>query len=177
MSEILFYVIAAFTLLTALMVPLSRNPVNGAVFMIGTFAGTAALFALLGAFFLAILQILIYAGAVVVLFLFIIMLINPEHRARWPSKPLVLAGSVTVLLLLTSGIFYFLSRHPVAPLLPPLEKTPVSLTRSFGELLFTKYLLPVQMIGFLLLMSMVGVIHIAKRPAPASRTTAPRPTA
>ena len=78
MLDTLFYVFSAITLITALLMVLSPNAVNGALCMILSFVGTAALFVLLEAYFIAVLQILVYAGAVMVLFLFIIMLLNVE---------------------------------------------------------------------------------------------------
>ena len=79
MLDILFYILSAFTLIAALLMVISPNAVNGAMCMIAAFVGTAALFILLEAYFLAILQVLVYAGAVMVLFLFIIMLLNVEE--------------------------------------------------------------------------------------------------
>ena len=78
MLDVLFYVFSAITLVTALLMVLSPNAVNGALCMILSFVGTAALFVLLEAYFIAVLQVLVYAGAVMVLFLFIIMLLNVE---------------------------------------------------------------------------------------------------
>ena len=80
MIDFLFYLFAAITLLSALFMVLSPNAVNGAMCMIVSFVSTAALFVLLEAYFLAILQVLVYAGAVMVLFLFIIMLLNAESN-------------------------------------------------------------------------------------------------
>ena len=78
MLDTLFYVFSAITLVAALLMVMSPNAVNGALCMILSFVGTAALFVLLEAYFIAVLQVLVYAGAVMVLFLFIIMLLNVE---------------------------------------------------------------------------------------------------
>lgn len=173
MTDILFYIFAALTLVPALMVVLSRNPVNSAMFMIVAFIGVACMFLLLEAYFLAILQVLVYAGAVMVLFLFIIMLLDVEQvRATKPSIWAVLGGTLGLMMLLTAVLYLFLpSDHLPSPELsaaPALahESTPFAFATSakaFGYLLFTKYMLPFQVAGFLLLVAMVGVIVLSKR--------------
>ena len=82
MLDILFYFVSAFTLIAALLMVMSPNAVNGAMCMIAAFVGTAALFILLEAYFLAILQVLVYAGAVMVLFLFIIISRKQSSRQQ-----------------------------------------------------------------------------------------------
>ena len=95
MLDILFYIFAAITLVSALIMVLSPNAVNGAMCMIVSFVGTAALFVLLEAYFLAALQILVYAGAVMVLFLFIIMLLDVDKDANsYLKDKMTLAGSI-----------------------------------------------------------------------------------
>lgn len=182
MIDFLFYLFAGLTLLTALFMVLSPNAVNGAMFMIVSFVGTAALFVLLEAYFLAILQILVYAGAVMVLFLFIIMLLNveKENRQFGKSKLSILASVLGFLIL--SGLVWGLFSDPATLPAPPaisVMENPVGLNansgipfttsaKSFGYSLFTKYMLPFQLTGFLLLAAMVGVIVVSKRPSEAS---------
>jgi NADH-quinone oxidoreductase subunit J len=86
MADFLFYIFAALILGSALAVVLNRDAVNAAMFLILAFVGVAGMFVLLEAYFLAVLQILVYAGAVVVLFLFIVMLLNVDTRARRPVR-------------------------------------------------------------------------------------------
>lgn len=174
MSHFLFYLFSAIALLASLMVVLNRNTVNGAMFMIMAFLGTAALFITLEAYFLAILQVLVYAGAVMVLFLFIVMLLNVDTQERVRPNMPSLAGSLVGLFLLSAGVLYFLFG---APELQGLEKVPAILTpgdsadeamafattaKAFGYGLFTKYMLPFQVAGFLLLIAMIGVISISR---------------
>src|SRR5262250_817587 len=97
MQDILFYIFALLTLLCGFFVianPFSRNPVTSAMFLVLTIASLAGLFVLLHAFFLAAVQVLVYAGAVMVLFLFVIMLLDLKAEERRKIKRLALAGGV-----------------------------------------------------------------------------------
>ncbi len=179
MHDFFFYLFSALTVLSAFLVVVNPNAVNSAVFMIVSFVGTAALFLLLDAFFLAILQVLVYAGAVMVLFLFIIMLLDVERSGRIrPDLITVVAASVATLLLIFGMGYLFLTGHDTTvaglaavPDVPgaanPMEFATAS--RSFGYGLFTKYMLPFQVAGFLLLVAMIGVIVLSKRfPVPGA---------
>lgn len=177
MHDFFFYLFSALTVLTALMVAVSPNAVNGAMYMILSFIGMAALFLLLDAFFLAILQVLVYAGAVMVLFLFIIMLLDVEKSSRLRPDMLSVAASLIAfaLLVLGLGTLFFTGDGVIASTpLNPVPEIPMSMgstnpmefataSRSFGYGLFTKYLLPFQVTGFLLLVAMIGVIVLSKR--------------
>jgi NADH-quinone oxidoreductase subunit J len=161
MKEILFHAFAVLTLVPALLVATSRNPVNAAINLLISFVGLAALFVLLESYFLAVLQVLVYAGAIVVLFLFIIMLIDVEKSPQ-PRLLRYIASLLALALLVTGGYFFVYGEvsgpYPALP-----EAAPASLSRTFGELLFTQYLLPFQITGFMLLIAMLGVIVISKR--------------
>lgn len=176
MLDILFYSFSAITLIMALLMVLSPNAVNGAMCMIVAFVGTAALFVLLEAYFLAILQVLVYAGAVMVLFLFIIMLLDVERAETKVERKrkLTLAGSAAgfaVLAFLVTLLFTGGDRLP-EPTPLPVPESPgapeggvpyTSSAKSFGYVLFSKYMLPFQVTGFLLLAAMVGVIAVSKK--------------
>jgi len=167
MHDILFYLLAGLTLLCGFMVianPFSRNPVTSAMFLVLTIASLAGLFVLLQAFFLAAVQILVYAGAVMVLFLFVIMLLDlkDEERRRvrgFAGRLLLVTGPIVVLLIVLM-FFKSLSNTalPAAPL-NPLEGATVPL----GKLLFTSYLLPFEIVSVLLLVAIVGVILLSKK--------------
>lgn len=173
MHNFLFYLFSLLTLIASLFVVINRNAVNSAMFMIVAFASTAGLFFLLEAFFIGILQILIYAGAVMVLFLFVIMLLNVEKMSRkspnWPS----LVASIIGLLILVVSVFYLLFMAPeLSKLSAPEVLESISMSapfayttssKSFGFGLFTKYMLPLQVAGFLLLISIVGIVVVSKR--------------
>jgi len=174
MLDLLFYVFSAITLIAALVMVFNPNAVSGAMAMIVSFVGTAALFVLLEAYFLAILQILVYAGAVMVLFLFIIMLLDVDKSEKaFPSDKLTLLGSfVGFALLAVLVASTFSGGHLPEPTLLPVLENPTGTAagipfttsaKSFGYSLFTKYMLPFQVCGFLLLAAMIGVIVVSKK--------------
>jgi NADH-quinone oxidoreductase subunit J len=162
-TELLFYIFAFLTLLFGFLVvlnPFSLNPVNSAMFLVLTIASLAALFVLLHAFFLAAVQILVYAGAVMVLFLFVIMLLDlkAEERRRIKFTSIIL-GLISVGGILILFLQSLLASPPAAEPAPVLEGGAVEL----GKLLFTQYLLPFEIVSVLLLVAMVGVILLSKR--------------
>lgn len=175
MLDFLFYLFAALTLFSGIMMIISRNTVNSAMYMILAFIGTAALFFLLEAYFLAIIQILIYSGAVVVLFLFVIMLLDVQSGARKYPHIFTFTVSLVGLLVLAFGIVYMfygsselfgMQMVEVADHVSLTDQFPLLFTKSvksFGFGLFTKYMLPFQVAGFLLLLAMVGIIVISKK--------------
>ncbi|MCC5790703.1 MAG: NADH-quinone oxidoreductase subunit J [Opitutales bacterium] len=165
MLDFLFYFLAALTLGSAFMVVASRNAVNAAMFLIVTVAGVAGLFVLLGAYFLAVLQILVYAGAVVVLFLFVIMLLDDGGEAKVKPTAVSIGASLAAFMLLLLGVLSFLGGPELVDTgAAQATETPIGANlQEYGRQLFSVYLLPVQVAGFLLLIAMIGVILISKR--------------
>ncbi|MEX0326806.1 MAG: NADH-quinone oxidoreductase subunit J [Puniceicoccaceae bacterium] len=161
MREILFHFFAALTIVPAFFVATSRKPVNAAMNMMVSFVGLAALFVLLETYFLAILQILVYAGAIVVLFLFIIMLIDAGSSPH-PRLLRFLASLAAFALMVFAG-YYLVFGGGAGPFAEITAEAPGYLSRTFGVSLFTTYLLPFQMTGFMLLIAMVGVIVLSRR--------------
>lgn len=161
MKEILFHFFAALTLIPAFFVATSRKPVNAAMNMLVSFVGLSALFVMLETYFLAVLQILVYAGAIVVLFLFIIMMIDAAHS---PHPKLLRYVASLLALGLSVAVSYQLVYGPHAgPFADISVEAPANVARTFGEALFTRYLLPFQVTGFMLLIAMIGVIVISKK--------------
>ena len=162
-TDILFYVFAALTLLCGVLVvanPFSRNPVTSAMFLVLTVASMAGLFVLLRAFFLAAIQILVYAGAVIVLFLFVIMLLDLRAEERRKVKRFGLVGALLSVGAITAIFFKCLSSSALgADPSPTMEGGTIAL----GKLLFTRYLLPFEIISVLLLVAMVGVVLLSKK--------------
>ncbi len=164
-QDYLFYIFAALTLLCGLLVvvnPFSRNPVTSAMFLVLTIVSMAGLFVLLHAFFLAAVQILVYAGAVMVLFLFVIMLLDLKEEER---RKIRLFGLITGLLsvLAVLGVVlktYLVDSRLSANLQPP---TIEGGTAALGTILFKNYLLPFEILSLLLLVAMVGVILLSKK--------------
>lgn len=159
MTDTLFIVFSVLTVACAIAVVLNRNAVNAAMFLLVSLVGMAGLFVLLDAALLAFVLVLVYAGAVVALFLFIIMLLDTQASTK-PFKPASLVASGIGAVLLGLGVWSLMRRgeFPVQQpgLLPPTFK-------HYAEQLFTVYLLPVQVVGFLLLIAMLGVIVLSKK--------------
>jgi NADH-quinone oxidoreductase subunit J len=164
LPDILFYVFAFLTLLCGVLVianPFSRNPVTSAMFLVLTIISMAGLFVLLHAFFLAAVQILVYAGAVMVLFLFVIMLLDlKEEERRRVKKFGLIAGLVSVGAIVTIFVKSILAAQPGANLSAPVLEGE---TAALGKLLFTQYLLPFEVVSVLLLVAMMGVILLSKK--------------
>ncbi len=164
MSETLFYLFATLTLASGLAVVLTKNAVASALSFLVSLCGVAGLFLTLDAQLLAILLVLVYAGAVVALFLFIIMLLDMQGGARKPFKKVTIAASTLAGALLVTGVVGFANRAQlsVAPAAAQANDF-LSGLKIYGAKLFTTYLLPVQVVGFLLLIAMLGVIVLSKR--------------
>jgi len=180
MEGTLFNIFAGLTVLSALLVvanPFSRNPVTSAMFLVTTMISISGLFVLLGAYFLAAVQILVYAGAVMVLFLFVIMLLDLREAARRKLNLVSLAMgimAVGALFLvykssLESTYGEASQQHEVAADTGQAEAKPakvVGSTRALGQALFSKdngFLLPFEIVSILLLVAMVGVILLSRK--------------
>jgi NADH-quinone oxidoreductase subunit J len=163
LPDILFYVFAALTLLCGVLVianPFSRNPVTSAMFLVLTIISMAGLFVLLHAFFLAAVQILVYAGAVIVLFLFVIMLLDLKEEQRRRIKMFgIVAGLVSV----GTIVAIFLKSLHVTNLNAHSSPVTEGDTTALGKLLFTQYVLPFEVVSVLLLVAMIGVILLSKK--------------
>jgi NADH-quinone oxidoreductase subunit J len=163
MEAAFFYLFAALTLLCGALVvanPFSRNPVTSAMFLVLTIVSLAGLFVQLHAFFLAAVQVIVYAGAVMVLFLFVIMLLDLKEEERHKVRRVALAtgGSAVAVI----AVLFCAAALQVAP---PVTTAAVvdGGTSALGELLFKQYLLPFEILSVLLLVAMVGVILLSKK--------------
>jgi NADH-quinone oxidoreductase subunit J len=163
----LFYLFSALALMGGIGVVVNRNPVSAAFSMIISFLGLAALFIQLDAFLVGILQILVYAGAIMVLFLFIIMLLDvrEEEKRRRPLLNIIGAGGVIVGFI--ALVISVLSRSDVGkatiPALTEVEGPGTSDVHHIGELLFSTYWFPVQIVAVLILVATVGVVVLSKK--------------
>ncbi|MEY2881355.1 MAG: hypothetical protein RLZZ15_3735 [Verrucomicrobiota bacterium] len=163
MGQILFTCFAAFTVVCAAGVVFNKNAVNAAMCLLLALVGVAGLFVQLDAYLLAFLLLLVYAGAVVALFLFIIMLLDVKGRhAVGFNKVAVFAGLAAFALLLT-GLGTFVARGQLDTPHPSNVPAVGADLKDYAIQLFTTYLLPVQIMGFLLLAAMIGVIVLSKR--------------
>jgi NADH-quinone oxidoreductase subunit J len=162
-QDALFYLFAFLTLVCGFLVianPWSRNPVTSAMFLVLTIASLAGLFVLLHAFFLAAVQVLVYAGAVMVLFLFVIMLLNLHEEERRKVNAFGVIGGLVSVGAILLIFMASLVRSPLkAESIPSLEGG----TARLGKLLFTEYLLPFEIVSVILLVAMVGVVLLSKK--------------
>lgn len=161
MQDILFILFSLLTLVFGILVVANRNPVTSALFLVATIVSMSGLFVLLNAFFLAAVQILVYAGAVMVLFLFVIMLLDlPAEEKKSIKAFSVIAGFISaggVVAIFSSALNRAgMSAHLGDPQL-------VGDTESLGKLLFTDYLLPFEVLSVLLLVAVVGAILLSKK--------------
>jgi len=164
LTDLFFWVFAALTLLCGILVianPFSRNPVTSAMFLVLTIISMSGLFLLLHAFFLAAVQILVYAGAVIVLFIFVIMLLDLKEEQRRRIK---FFGLIMGLLSVGTVVAIFMKAIGSAKLATDAPaNAPEGETYALGKLLFTQYTLPFEVVSVLLLVAMIGVILLSKK--------------
>jgi NADH-quinone oxidoreductase subunit J len=151
-------------LLCGALVIMNRNPVNSAMCLVLVFAFMAGLFVLLEAFFLAVIQVLVYAGAVMVLFLFVIMLLDIKASQRQRLQIFGLIGGVAVAGALVWE-FATILRQPVKTLAGSAGEFYGGLTNVLRPL-FANYMLPFEVTALLLLVAMIGVVVLSKKDAP-----------
>jgi NADH-quinone oxidoreductase subunit J len=164
MSAFLFWSFSLVMLIFAVAVVLNRNPVASALSLVVSFLGLSALFMSLNAFFVGIIQILVYAGAVMVLFLFIIMLLDLRaekiRKINWPAT----AGGIAVAIVFLAQVLAVIGRfEPAHRGFPALPVSAVDDVREIGMRLFEAYNLPLQLIGILVLVATIGVVVLSKR--------------
>jgi NADH-quinone oxidoreductase subunit J len=167
-EAIAFYTLSALILGFAIMVVSTKDTVHSVLFLVVDFLFVAALYVLLEAQFLAVIQILVYAGGIVVLYLFVVMLVNlkrpPEQYSDPRRRSMLGFGLAAAVLAEVSAIAVYGYARP-APVLPaPAMAIPVSgNTEQVGWLLYTSYLIPFEIASMLLLVAMIGAIVLAKR--------------
>ncbi|MFH1874733.1 MAG: NADH-quinone oxidoreductase subunit J [Pseudomonadota bacterium] len=162
MEVIIFYTLAAATIISALLVITRVNPLMSALMLVACFLFTALIFATLSAPFIAVLQVLIYAGAIMVLFIFVIMLVHLDQKSL---KPRIITFSKIIG---ASAALYLLLVFIISVWVPPFIQAPqvgaaFSSPASLGRELITKYIIPFEIISVLLLIAMIGVIVLAKK--------------
>jgi len=163
MTAALFYFIACLTIISALFVVLNRNPVYSAVMLVFCFFSLAALYVLLEAYFVAVLEIIVYAGAIMVLFLFVIMLINVGKEIAATSIMVKAKVLPFVLVVLFSLNIILLILWRNEGLHQSNTISSVGSITAIGQALFTKYLLPFEIASLLLLVALIGTVYLAKK--------------
>jgi NADH-quinone oxidoreductase subunit J len=163
---IFFLILSLIAIATALGMLLSRNAIYSALFLVLNFVTVAVFYLLLGAPFIAMAQITVYAGAIMVLFLFVIMLLGaeslPEREVLPWQKPL---ASLLAVALVVEATFIFITRaRPAGDIVPPGETAnTVTNVRDLANALFDQYLLPFEVTSVLLLVAMIGVIVLVRK--------------
>jgi NADH-quinone oxidoreductase subunit J len=169
LQAILFYLFAAAAVAAGAMVVVARNPVHSVLFLILAFFNTAGLFVLIGAEFLAMILIIVYVGAVAVLFLFVVMMLNIDFAdLRSGFVRYLPIGALVGLVLLAELVLVSVSwavttSGAVAPAVLPPGGVALSNTRALGDILYTRYLFAFQGAGLILLVAMIGAIVLTLR--------------
>ena len=165
MAQLFFLYFAGIIVLTAVLVVALRNPVFSALSLLIMFFHVAGLFVTLHAEFLAAVQVIVYAGAILVLYLFVVMLLNVRREDRlhlqWPVAPLLAVIILTEIVLLVL-------QNRSDRLLPPVDQSSraaeaIGNTEAIGEVLYSTYLFPFEVASLILLVAMIGAIILAKK--------------
>ena len=161
MSEfVVFFLFAAIAVVFAVVVVLHRNPVVGALSLVASFFALAVMYVLLEAPFVAALQVIVYAGAIMVLFLFVIMLLNLHHMAEPPTRPIQQFLGYTTSAAFGIGLTYYLVKYGiVAAPSSPFQSD----ARAIGIRMFEAYVFPFEMVSILLLAAIVGALMLSGR--------------
>jgi NADH-quinone oxidoreductase subunit J len=163
---VFFLILSVIAVATAVGMLLSRNAIYSALFLVLNFITVAVFYLLLGAPFIAMAQITVYAGAIMVLFLFVIMLLGAESLPKaevlpW-QKPL--AGILAVALAVEATFLFITRARPAGNIVPPADSANMmDSLREMGMMLFNQYLLPFEVTSVLLLVAMVGAIVLTRR--------------
>ncbi len=172
MQTIFFYLFSAITIASGLMVISSRNPVHSVLFLILAFFNAAGLFVLLGAEFLAMLLVVVYVGAVAVLFLFVVMMLDVDFVELRQGFLQYLPVGALIGVVLLAELLIVLSGWAFAPNIigtvvsPIPDPAKISNTAAIGHLLYTRYIFFFQSAGFVLLVAMIGAIVLTLRHKP-----------
>lgn len=162
MTQYIFYFLSFLAILCALMVVFSKNPVHSVLYLILTFFAIAGHYILLNAQFLAAVHVIVYAGAIMVLFLFVIMLLNlnketEPHKSSWLKFAAVVSGGLVLMVLVGS-----LKGAETIIASGPIDKK-IGLIENLGKVLFRDFLLPFEVSSILLLAAMVGAVMLGKK--------------
>jgi NADH-quinone oxidoreductase subunit J len=160
-DQILFYVMAAWVVFFAIWTITRRNPVTAVMSLVATFFGLAAIYAALSAHFLAVLQVLVYAGAIMVLFIFVVMILNREEVAPLALRPMRLLGVAAGVYLLVVFVNVVQVGVPTTGV-PAVVPETYGTVASVGDKLFREFLYPFEAISLLLLVAIVGGVVVSR---------------
>lgn len=174
MTLYVFYFLSFLAVLSALMVVFSRNPVHSVLYLVITFFSVGGHYLLLSAEFLFAVHLIVYAGAIMVLFLYVIMLLNLNKESEPHKKPLhklaaVISGGLLMLVLVAA------LKGAEAGKMELVANAEIGLVENLGKMLFNEFLLPFEIVSVLLLAAMVGAVMLGKDPVKAVRKAADHP--
>ena len=169
LPAIMFYLFAAVAVASGAMVVTARNPVHSVLFLILAFFNAAGLFVLMGAEFLAMILVIVYVGAVAVLFLFVVMMLDIDFAQLRVGAARYLPIGLLVGIILLAELVLVFGSWAVAPNVATLTAAPtpsgvaMTNTRALGDLLYTRYIFAFQAAGMILLVAMIGAIVLTLR--------------
>lgn len=163
---VLFVLFALIAAVSGIMMITRKNPVISALFLILNFAALAGIYLLLNAQFIAVVQVIVYAGAIMVLFLFVIMLLRPEEeknilKSNRLVKYLAIAAGILVFAQIVALLLFFKPLNVVNP--DMMQRIEIGTVENIGSELYTKYIVPVQVAAFILLSATIGALVLAKK--------------
>ena len=162
-SDVLFFIFAGFAIACAVSMVYHKNPLYSAISLVGVFIALSCIYVTLAAPFIAAVQVLIYAGAIMVLVVFVIMLLNlDEDRPLNRLRFLYAIGGGLGLILLAQTFFIFYAVMKAPKHVVEVNET-AGKTLSIGQAMYTEYLLPVEIVGVLLLMAIIGGVVLSRR--------------
>jgi NADH-quinone oxidoreductase subunit J len=162
-TQILFWILSALAIFSALMLVTSRNPVYSVLWLVVTFFCISGHYILLNAQFLAIVNIIVYAGAIMVLFLFVIMLMNMNkstepQKNKWIKLVGAVAGGCLLLVLVAA-----LKNTEIKGQMTQVKEGDIGLIKNLGKVLFNEYVVPFEISSILFLSAMVGAVVLGKK--------------
>ena len=164
MLTLLFLLFGAMAIGCALAMVAQRNPLYSAISLIGVFISLACLYVMLAAPFIAAVQVIVYAGAIMVLVVFVIMLLNVEQEERRSRRlKFLVPAAIALAAVLIAEVAFILVSVQEFRVTPASGASDIGLTHSIGTALFTQYLLPFEITSILLLMAIVGAMTLARR--------------
>jgi NADH-quinone oxidoreductase subunit J len=160
---VIFFVLAAMAVVGAVSLIVQRHPIHSALSLIVVMVALAGLYLLMGAEFIAAVQIIVYGGAVMVLFIFVIMLLNAGEEERTNFSKLALYAGIPMAVAVTGLIAAALLNSSKASNLPPAQPVTLTSTRTLSNLLFQEFVYPFELTSFLILVAILGAIVLAQR--------------
>jgi NADH-quinone oxidoreductase subunit J len=164
LTQILFYVLSSLTVLSALLMVFSKNPVHSILYLIVTFFCISGHYVLLNAQFLAIVNVIVYAGAIMVLFLFVVMLMNLNNEKYSFGRPAkFLAASLISLLFIALTVGIFSQSSATQQAVVEVGTGDLGLIHNLGSLLYSEYVLPFELSSILFISAMIGAVMLSKK--------------